>query len=117
MECVWLGLAIPEYVLWRPGRALGAEPTLEGDVPGVRGEQGGNVSGTHRPRQDGSIYHVSPDPVPRPERRSWGCSSQSPFVPAGPGPTHLNSFSQTLANYSSPPLCLLCKPHYPHLVK
>lgn len=39
--------------------------------------------------------------VPRPERRSWGCFSKSPFLPARCGPTHLSSFFQTLANYSS----------------
>lgn len=44
---------------------------LEGGVMGSKGEQDGRGSGTHQPRYDSSIYHVSPDSVPRPERMSW----------------------------------------------
>lgn len=103
--------------VWLPGRALRAEPTLEGDVLCSTGEEGSDGSGTHQPKHDGSICHVSPDSAPRSEKRSWDCFPQSPLVSARPGPTHLSSFFQTLANYSSPSLCLLCKPHDPHLVK
>lgn len=54
-----------------PGRSFRAEPTLEGDVPCLKGEQGSNGSGTNQPRHGGSSFcHVSPDLVPRPDG-SW----------------------------------------------
>lgn len=70
-----------------PGRSFRAKPTLVGDVPCSKGEQGSKGSGTNQPRHGGSsICHVSPDVVPRPDGSWDGFPQRTPSCQPGLAP-------------------------------